>query len=152
LGSGRTHRSDPVLHGVPNTREIIRANHEASTGGAIAAAGQYLGEDFTTRAPVGSYDSKDAYLTGLTRFRGFVTGVDLISELYGDAEAMLLYDVHTNTPAGTLRTAEYFTLRGGKIASTLLVFDATEWKAMLARQGATVDAEGFVTRPDNPNS
>jgi SnoaL-like domain len=132
----------------PNTREIVRAYHEAWTSGDIAAAGQFLGEDFTTRAPVGSYDSKDAYLTGLSRFRGFVTGLDLISELYGDGEAMLLYDVHTDTPAGTLRTAEYFKLRGDRIASTLLVFDATEWKAMLARQGATVDADGYVTRPD----
>jgi hypothetical protein len=135
----------------PSTREVVRAYHEAWTSGDIAAAGQFLGEDFKTRAPVGSYDSKDAYLAGLSRFRGFVTGLDLISELYGDGEARLLYDVHTDTPAGTLRTVEYFKLRGDKIASTLLVFDATDWKAMLARQGATVDADGYVTRPDAPN-
>ena len=70
--------------------------------------------------------------------------MELISELYGEDEALLLYDVHTNTPAGTLRTAEYFKLTGAKIASTILVFDATEWKAMLARQGKTVDSEGRV--------
>ena len=72
----------------------------------------------------------------------FVTGVDLHSELHGQDQAMLLYDMHTNMPAGTLRTSEYFRLTGAKIASTtILVVDATDWKAMLARQGKTVDSE-----------
>jgi threonine/homoserine efflux transporter RhtA len=29
----------------------------------------------------------------------------------------------------------------------LVIFDAAGWKAMLASQDATVDADGFVTRP-----
>jgi hypothetical protein len=55
--------------------------------------------------------------------------------------------VHTNTPAGSLRTAEHFKLVDNKISSTLLIFDATDWKAMLASQGATVDPEGRAIRP-----
>jgi ketosteroid isomerase-like protein len=128
-------------------RETVRAYHDSWTAGDIPAAGRHLAEDFSTRAPVGSYDTKDAYLTGLTRFRGFVTDLEMISELYGHAEATLIYDVHTNTPAGTLRTAEHFKLdENHQIISTQLIFDATEWKAMLASQGATVDADGYVTR------
>jgi hypothetical protein len=127
------------------TREIVRAYHRAWTGPDVTSAGQYIAETFTTRASVGSYDTRDEYLAGLTRFRArFVTGIDLIAEFYGDDQAMLLYDVRTNTPAGTLRTAEYFTLAGGKITSTILVFDATAWRAMLAQQGKSVDAEGHV--------
>jgi hypothetical protein len=33
---------------------------------------------------------------------------------------------------------------GGKISSTILVFDATAWRAMMAAQGQTADAEGHV--------
>jgi ketosteroid isomerase-like protein len=132
------------------TRELVRAYHDAWTAGDIATAGRYLTEDFSTRAPVGSYDTKDAYLAGLTRFRGLVTGLELISELYGEGEATLLYDVHTSTPAGTLRTAEHFRVGPEGIVSTQLIFDATDWKAMLAEQGATVDADGYVTRPRSP--
>jgi ketosteroid isomerase-like protein len=129
------------------TRDTVRAYHEAWTAGDIEAAGRHLADDFNTRAPVGTYDTKDEYLVGLKRFRGLVTGLDLISELYGDGEATLIYDVHTDTPAGTLPTAEHFEVAGDKIASTMLIFDATDWKAMLASQGASVDAEGRVTRP-----
>ena len=68
----------------------------------------------------------------------------MIAEFYGDHDAMLLYDVQTNTPAGSIRTAEYFKLSGDKIASTTLVFDATAWREMMAQQGRTVDAEGHV--------
>lgn len=128
------------------TRDIVRAYHDAWTAGEIAAAGSYLADDFITRAPVGTYDSKEEYLVGLARFRDLVTDLDLISELYGDGEATLIYDVHTDTPAGTLRTAEHFELAEERIASTMLIFDATDWKAMLASQGATVDREGRVTR------
>ncbi len=127
------------------TRDIVRAYHAAWTSENPAAAGEYLADGFSTRAAVGSYDTRAEYLVGLTNFRTrFVTGVDLISELFGDHEAMLLYDVHTNTPAGTLRTAEHFTLDGDKIVSTILVFDATGWRAMMAEQGKTVDADGHV--------
>jgi hypothetical protein len=127
------------------TRAIIEAYHQAWTGPDVASAGQYLAQQFMTRAPVGSYDTREEYLAGLANFRNsFVTGVDMIAEFYGDDSAMLLYDVHTNTPAGAIRTAEYFTLSGGKIASTTLVFDATAWRAMMAQQGKTVDAEGHV--------
>jgi hypothetical protein len=130
---------------VAQTRDTVRAYHAAWTGPDVARAGDFIAEEFQTRAPVGSYDTRATYLAGLANFRNrFVTRVDLLSELYGQDEATLLYDVHTTTPAGTLRTAEHFKLVGGKIASTILVFDATEWKAMLASQGKTVDSQGRV--------
>ena len=45
----------------------------------------------------------------------------MIAEFYGGDGAMLLYDVQASTPAGSIRTAEYFELSGDKIASTTLV-------------------------------
>jgi catechol 2,3-dioxygenase-like lactoylglutathione lyase family enzyme len=36
------------------------------------------------------------------------------------------------------------TLLEGRIASTVLVFDATAWRTMLAQRGKTVDVEGHV--------
>jgi hypothetical protein len=57
-----------------------------------------------------------------------VTRTDLISELYGEGEATLLYDLHAPIPGKTQRTAEHFRLAGGKIASILLIFDASPWR------------------------
>lgn len=60
----------------------------------------------------------------------------MISELYGETEATLVYDVQTATTVGTQRTAEYFRLREGRIAAILLIFDATDWRPLMAMLGA----------------
>jgi hypothetical protein len=36
-----------------------------------------------------------------------------------------------NTPAGTIRTAEYLKHTDGKISRIVLFFDATAWRAMM---------------------
>jgi len=51
------------------TREMVRAYHEAWTGEDVTSAGDYIAEEFITRAPVGSYDSRAEYLAGLANFR-----------------------------------------------------------------------------------
>ncbi|MET1074257.1 MAG: hypothetical protein ABWY11_16540, partial [Umezawaea sp.] len=61
--------------------------------------------------------------------------VDLMSELHGDAEATLVYDVHTASPVGTQRTAEHFRLADGRITSILLIFDGAPWQALMAAAG-----------------
>jgi hypothetical protein len=49
----------------------------------------------------------------------------MLKELYEGEDAMMLYDCVTG-PAGTIRTAEAFTVRDGKIREIKLVFDPTE--------------------------
>ncbi len=134
------------------TYETVRPYHHGWTSADIDTAGRHLAETFTTRAPVGSHDTKSACLAGLPRHARIVPGLDLISELHGENEAALIYDVHTNTHAGALRTAEHFELAGGKITSTLLIFDAADWKAMLASQGVPVNPGGYVIRPTDPTN
>jgi hypothetical protein len=68
----------------------------------------------------------------LPGFVSIVIGVEPISELYGEAEATLVYDVHTATPVCTQRTAEHFRLDGGKIVSITLSFDASPRQPMKA--------------------
>ncbi|MGW5740139.1 hypothetical protein [Amycolatopsis sp. NPDC003861] len=123
------------------TRETVRAYHRARFDGDVSAAAAQLASTFTFRSPL--IESADArgHLAGLAGFVGIVTGVDLISELYGDTEATLVYDVHTATPVGTQHTAEHFRLRDGKIEAITLIFDATRWHPLLAamtRPGARV--------------
>ncbi|MER7130351.1 hypothetical protein [Streptosporangium saharense] len=112
------------------TRRAVRGYHEARFRGDVAAAATHLGEPFHFRSPFISSDDRTGHLATLPGFVSIVTGVDLISELYGEAEATLVYDVHTATPVGTQRTAEHFRLEDGKITSIALLFDASPWQAM----------------------
>jgi hypothetical protein len=112
------------------TQTTVRAYHEARFAGDVPRATAQLTESFTFESPLMTSDAA-GHLAGLGGFLQVVTGVDMISELYGESEATLVYDVHTATPVGTQRTAEHFRLRDGKIESISLIFDATAWRRML---------------------
>ncbi|MGV9329598.1 hypothetical protein ACWDR1_12665 [Streptosporangium sandarakinum] len=123
-------RPDPIPDTPERTRHAVRGYHEARFRGDATAAAAYLGEPFRFQSPFITSDDRTGHLATLPEFVSIVTGVDLISELYGEAEATLVYDVHTATPAGTQRTAEHFRLDGGVITSIMLLFDTAPWQPM----------------------
>jgi hypothetical protein len=114
------------------TRQTVRAYHEARFAGDVPAAVARTAGPFTFASPLMASADPEEHLAGLGDFLKIVTRVDLISELYGESEATLVYDVHTSTPAGTQRTAEHFRLTDGKITSIILIFDSAPWQSMLA--------------------
>ncbi|MFF2043398.1 hypothetical protein ACFVVX_23550 [Kitasatospora sp. NPDC058170] len=122
------------------TRGTVRAYHEARFQGDVTTAAAQIGEGFRFRSPFITSDSPTGHLDGLDGLLGIVTGVELISELYGETEATLVYDVHTTPAIGiTQRTAEHFRLRDGRITSIELIFDAGPWQAIMSAVGTTHD-------------
>ncbi|GAA1035544.1 MULTISPECIES: nuclear transport factor 2-like protein [Amycolatopsis] len=117
------------------TRRTVRAYHEARFRGDVPAAAAQIGEKFSFRSPFIASESPTGHLDGIDGMLSIVTGVEMISELYSDTEATLVYDVRTASPVGTQRTAEHFRLADGRITSILLIFDATPWQAVMAAAG-----------------
>jgi hypothetical protein len=56
----------------------------------------------------------------------------LIQSIFSESGGALLYDCETMSPAGVIRTAEFFTVTAGKIKSIRLVFDATELRKLMS--------------------
>jgi ketosteroid isomerase-like protein len=126
---------------VPPTRHIVRAYHDARFRGDVTTATAQIGEGFVFRSPFITSDSPTGHLDGLDGLLSIVDDVELISELYGEGEATLVYDLHTTPAVGiTQRTAEHFRLRDGRIASITLIFDSAPWQAIMAAAGPTRDA------------
>ncbi|MET9888290.1 hypothetical protein ABZZ20_35280 [Streptomyces sp. NPDC006430] len=118
------------------TRRTVRAYHEARFRGDVTTAAAQIGEGFRFRSPFIASDNPTGHLDGLDGLLGIVTGVELISELYGETEATLVYNVHTAPTVGiTQHTAEHFQLRNGRITSITLVFDSAPWQAIMAAAG-----------------
>ncbi len=109
------------------TREIVRSYHNAWIAGDVITAVTFLADNFTNLTSINNYYSIPEYEKALCQFAKIVIGLDIISELYGDTEATLIYDVHLATPVGTSRIAEHFRLTDGKISSIISIFDATAW-------------------------
>jgi hypothetical protein len=105
----------------PAPLDIVLEYHRAWTGGDIDQAMTLVSENFVCRTPGGAL-GKDAYRDYLARFVPRLTGIaDVASFAEGDNVALIYYPqtaVTSTTPA-----AEYFTVRDGAIADSLLMFD-----------------------------
>ena len=104
---------------------LIRKYHEAWTQRDMSTARSCLADDLDFQGSIDTFSSAEEFIVALTGFAQMLTRVDLLQEFYTHDAAALLYDCVTNSPAGTIRTAEFFGLRDGNIATIRLVFDAT---------------------------
>ncbi len=111
------------------TRQVVSAYRADRDSGDGQTAAGYLAPGFSFESPLMHLDDPDSYLASHIAFQKMVTRTDLISELYGEGEATLLYDLHAPIPGGRQRTAEHIRLVDGKIESIVLIFDATPWRS-----------------------
>lgn len=77
--------------------EVVKNYHQAWTSGKIDQGMSYVADDITCRAPGVDLDGKDAYQGSLGGFTPRLTGIREI--------------------------AEFFTVRDGKVAESVLMFD-----------------------------
>lgn len=102
--------------------EVVKNYHQAWTSGNIDQAMGYVADDITCRAPGVDLDGKDAYRGFIGGFAPMLTGIGDIAEFtHGDRVALFYYPQTATT--STTPAAEFFTVRDGKIAEGVLIFD-----------------------------
>jgi hypothetical protein len=114
-----------------DTRQVVTNYHNAWTSGDMKAARVYLADDLDFQGSINTFHSAGDFFVALTMFQKMLKGVTLIDSFYSENGAALLYECDTMTPAGVLRTAEFFKVSGGRIRSIRLVFDATELRKLV---------------------
>ncbi len=81
-----------------------------------------VADDVVCHAPGGDLRGKDAYCAYLPGFAPNLTGLTDIASFVDSDRVILFYYPHTAVTT-TAPAAEYFTLRRGVIAESVLVFD-----------------------------
>ena len=114
-----------------DTKQIVTNYHSAWTSGNLEAARGYLADELDFQGSVQTFRRADDFIVGLTQFHQMLRGVTLLQSFFSEHGAALLYDCDTLSPAGVIRTAEFFTVGDGKIQSIRLVFDATELRKLM---------------------
>lgn len=102
--------------------EIVLDYHRAWTSGEIDTAMSRVAEDVVCQAPGEQVNGKDAYRAFLAGFAPALTGLSDVATFADDDRVALFYYPHTAATSSAL-AAEHFTVRDGKIAENLLVFD-----------------------------
>ena len=121
-----------------DTAKIVKGYADAVWNGELSDARTYLSNtNFSFEGTLASYEGKDAadkVIENVTGFRQMVKEVKFLKETFDDKSGFMLYDVVTNSPAGTMRMAEYYEVANDKIVTMKLVFDATEMRKMMGNQ------------------
>jgi hypothetical protein len=114
-----------------DAKQVVTNYHNAWIGGEMKTARDFLADDLDFQGSIETFRRADDFIAALTMFQKMLRGVNLIQSFFSESGAALLYDCSTMSPAGVIRTSEFFTVTDGKIKSIRLVFDATELRKLM---------------------
>ncbi len=113
-----------------NASEIIQRYQMALGKGDFAAARVLMRDDMRFQGPFDTFNSADEYLEAVKKLASIIQRIDLKKVFVDGEDVCVLYDMVTNTPAGTAFIAEWYQITGGRIASLRAVFDARPFAAL----------------------
>ncbi|HMQ66466.1 MAG TPA: nuclear transport factor 2 family protein [Arachnia sp.] len=102
--------------------ETVLQYHRAWTSGDVDGAMTYVADDIACRAPGVDLDGKDAYRAFIAGFAPMLTGIGDIAE-FTDGDRVALFYYPQTAATSTAPAAEFFTVREGRIAQSVLIFD-----------------------------
>lgn len=114
-----------------SAREVVQAYYAAWQDGTFREdqVRAVLATDLLFEGPVArSRRGADGFVRGLGVFVSKMKApLRVLQQFFTEDEAAVLYECDLSQPEDTLRFAEFFTVRDGKIQTLRLVFDATEF-------------------------
>lgn len=93
-------------------------------------SGAYLDENLSFKGPIDSFNTAKEYLQAIRRLAQIVVEVKTKKTFIDGKDVCFIYDLVTNTPAGTVPCAEWIHADEGKVKSIRVYFDARHFAAM----------------------
>jgi hypothetical protein len=117
-----------------NSKEVVMGYKDALGSGDWKAARNFLKDDMKFKGPIAEYDKPEPLIEDLKRLHDIVKSVDMKKVFVDGDDVCLLYDLVTDTPAGTAFICEWYHLNGSKVASLTVVFDARPFAPMFEKR------------------
>ncbi len=89
-----------------------------------------LDERLSFKGPIDTFDNAKDYIASINKLGPIVREVRTKKTFAEEKEVCIIYDLVTNTPAGTVPCAEWIRADGGKVKSIQVFFDARPFAAM----------------------
>ena len=116
-----------------NASEIVESYRAALGRGDFANARNLMQDDMIFEGPLDTFNKADDYLEALKKLASIIQRIDLKKVFVDGDDVCVLYDMVTNTPAGTAFIAEWYQVKDGKIAALRAVFDARPFATLFGR-------------------
>ncbi len=118
---------------MPDAKDVVQGFQKALGNGDFAAARRFLDDHLDFVGPFDRFDRPEPYLASLERLHHIVERVEPKKMFVDGDDVCLLYDMVTNTPAGTAFIVEWHHVRADKIAAIRVVFDPRPFEPMFKR-------------------
>ncbi len=116
-----------------NAKKIVLSYQKALGKNDWEAARRLLKNDMKFKGPLAAYDKPEPYLEDIKKLHQIVEDVEM-KKIFADGDDVcLLYDMKTNTPAGTAFICEWYHVIGEKVGSIRVVFDATPFAPIFVK-------------------
>jgi len=113
-----------------SAKEIVERYKAAMGRGDFTAARQLLHDDLLFQGAIDTFNRADEYLEASKRLANIIQRIDVKKVFAEGNDVCVLYEMVTNTPAGTAFIVEWYQVRGEKIGSLRAVFDARPFAAL----------------------
>jgi len=113
--------------------EVVMAYQQAVGQEDFPAARKLLQDNLEFHGPIETLHKADDLIQSIRKLSSIVEGVEVKKVFEDGNDVCVLYDMKTKV-AGTSFISEWFQVKGGKIASIRVVFDARPFAAMFAKQ------------------
>ena len=113
--------------------DVFRTYLDRFTSGDIAGAAELLTDDFSFHGPILQSQGRAAFVEGASGLGPIVRGNEMVRQWVEGDEVCSVYDfkVETAAGAGSIRMAEWATVREGKLASARVIFDTAAMAALM---------------------
>lgn len=120
-----------------NASQVVGDYQQALGKGDFVAARKLVRDDLLFQGPLDTFQSPEPYFEALKKLHPIIQRIDMKKVFATGNDVCILYDMVTNTPAGTAFVCEWYQVKADKIASVRTVFDARPFAAMFAGKAAT---------------
>jgi ketosteroid isomerase-like protein len=108
---------------MPSAAQVAETFFAAWTTKDFDRARALLHDDLSFQGPIDTFSDADSYLRAIQDLGQIVIGVDRHKVFVDGDDVCVIYDLKT-TPVPSSPVAEWYQVRGGKIASIRVFFDA----------------------------
>jgi SnoaL-like domain len=106
------------------SKDVVARYQAALSGGDLQTARGLLKEDLRFTGPFDTFQTADEYWKAIQGLWSIVESVDVKHVSSDGDQVVVLYDMVTNTPAGTQLVCEWYGVDGNKIAWIRALFDS----------------------------
>jgi ketosteroid isomerase-like protein len=112
-------------------KEIVNEYQAAMDKGNVAEARKLLADDMRFQGPLDKFDKPEPYLNALKQLAPVLERVEVQKVFEEGNEVARFCELHFRPPLPKTFVGEWFVVRGGKIASIRIAFDARPFAAMM---------------------